>query len=85
MARFLDSAVADQAARAVSLGFVARVTTSPTLIARTGQDARQVISDLCAMLQRAVFHQVRKAPGPALHDLTGLALQEFASVAGRAG
>jgi transaldolase len=66
MALFLDSALVDEANRAASLGFVAGITTNPTLIARAGRPAREVISTLCATLPGTVFHQVQEAPGAAL-------------------
>jgi transaldolase len=66
MALFLDSALVDEAAQAASLGFLAGVTTNPTLVARAGRPSRDVIADLCATLPGTIFHQVRAAPGPHL-------------------
>lgn len=66
MALFLDSALAEEASQAASLGFVAGATTNPLLIARTGRPAREVIADLCAALPGIVFYQVGEVPGPAL-------------------
>lgn len=66
MALFLDSALVDEACQAAGLGFVAGATTNPTLIARSGRSARDVVADLCATLQGTIFHQVVETPGPAL-------------------
>ena len=68
MALFLDSALLDEARQAASLGFLAGATTNPSLIAKAGRPAREVISDLCATLTGIVFHQVLAAPGPALEE-----------------
>ena len=66
MALYLDSALVDEATQAASLGFLAGATTNPTLIARAGRPAQEVIADLCATLPGTIFHQVCAAPGPDL-------------------
>jgi len=55
MALFLDSADVADARRAMELGFVAGITTNPTLIARTGRPALEVIAELCAISKGPVF------------------------------
>ncbi|GIW06920.1 MAG: putative transaldolase [Dehalococcoidia bacterium] len=53
----LDSAIPDEARRAASLGYVSGATTNPTLIARSGLPARQVIDALLTALPGPVFYQ----------------------------
>jgi transaldolase len=58
MALFLDSADVKEAERAMQMGFVAGITTNPTLVARTGRPAYDVISELCSLCRGPVFHQM---------------------------
>ncbi len=58
MALFLDSANIDDVQQAVRLGLVAGVTTNPTLMAKTGRRARDVIQDILALTTGPVFYQV---------------------------
>jgi len=58
MALFLDSAEVKEAKRAMQMGFVAGVTTNPTLMARTDRLAYDVISELCSLCRGPVFHQL---------------------------
>ena len=58
MALFLDSADVKEAERAMQMGFVAGITTNPTLVARTGRLAYDVISELCALCRGPIFHQL---------------------------
>jgi transaldolase len=53
----LDSAIADEARRAASLGYVQGATTNPTLIARSGQPAPRVVEALLDVLPGPVFYQ----------------------------
>lgn len=56
------------ARQAAALGFVAGVTTNPSLIARTGRPAEEIIRDLCDLGFAKVFYQVVQRPGPALDE-----------------
>ncbi len=58
MALFLDSAHMDDVHRAMALGFVAGVTTNPTLIARVGRPGLDILSDILACTPGPVFYQV---------------------------
>jgi transaldolase len=58
MALFLDSADVKEAERAMQMGFVSGVTTNPTLVARTGRPAYDVVSELCSLCRGPVFHQL---------------------------
>jgi transaldolase len=57
MALFLDSASADDARKAAMLGFVAGITTNPTLVAGTGRAPADVIAELCDVHPGLVFYQ----------------------------
>jgi len=58
MALYLDSANLDDVRRAQDLGFIAGVTTNPTLIARTGRNGLDVLGDLVDMVEGHIFYQV---------------------------
>ena len=47
---FIDTANVKEIREAASLGVVDGVTTNPSLIAREGRDFRQVISEICAIV-----------------------------------
>jgi transaldolase len=66
LALYLDSAILEEARQAANLGFVAGVTTNPSLIARTGRPAEAIIRDLCDLGFAEVFYQVVQRPGTAL-------------------
>lgn len=57
MALFLDSASPEDARRSALLGYVSGVTTNPTLMARTGRPARDIIPELCDIHPGPVFFQ----------------------------
>jgi transaldolase len=58
MAILVDSADITEVRRALDLGFVAGVTTNPTLIAKVGRPGLDVLDDLLKMTQGPVFYQV---------------------------
>jgi transaldolase len=58
MALFLDSALIEDARRAFSSGLVHGITTNPSLIAKTGKPAIEVIKQLCDLSTGIVFHQL---------------------------
>jgi transaldolase len=68
VAVYLDSAIVEEARQAAGLGFVAGVTTNPSLIARTGRPAEAIIRDLCDQGFAEVFYQVVQRPGSALDE-----------------
>ncbi len=61
MAIYLDSAQLDDVRQARQLGFVAAVTTNPTLIAQTGRPGLDVLRDILEMTAGPVFYQVTGA------------------------
>ncbi len=68
MALFLDSANVKEAERAMQMGFVAGVTTNPTLVARTGRSAYDVVSELCSLCRGPVFHQLAAGDLPEMRE-----------------
>lgn len=48
---FLDTANLDEIREAASLGVIAGVTTNPSLIAREGRDFRQVVEEICQVVE----------------------------------
>jgi len=58
MALFLDSAFAADAREAMALGFVAGITTNPTLIAKVGRKPEDVIAELADICPGTVFYQL---------------------------
>lgn len=57
MALYLDSASVDDARRSAALGYVAGITTNPSLMARTGRPADEVVAELCDVHPGLVFYQ----------------------------
>ncbi len=47
---FLDTANLDEIREAAALGVIAGVTTNPSLIAREGRDFRQVVEEICQVV-----------------------------------
>lgn len=62
---FIDSAVVEEVARAVDLGFVRGCTTNPALLAKVKEPPRTVIERLCKIV-----------PGPVFYQLTGRSMVE---------
>jgi transaldolase len=57
MALILDSAFVEDARRSAALGFVSGITTNPTLMAKTGRRAADVIAELCDVHPGTIFYQ----------------------------
>jgi len=66
MAIFLDSANLDDVRAAMPLGFIAGITTNPSIIAREKRPAAEVISDLLNACPGIVFHQLKNGPVEAM-------------------
>jgi transaldolase len=59
MALLLDSALLDDARASAALGFVTGgITTNPTLLAKAGLRAEEVIPALCDIHPGTIFHQL---------------------------
>jgi transaldolase len=61
MAIFLDSAMPEEAAQAVALGFVHGITTNPVLLQRAQRPAAEVLRELCRICPGTVFYQLTSA------------------------
>jgi len=55
---FIDSADIEEIQRINEYGFVDGVTTNPSLIAKTGKDFKQVISEICKIVKGPVSAEV---------------------------
>ena len=53
MSLFLDSALAADARQAMALGFVAGITTNPTLMAKVDGKPEDVIAEIDALIEGA--------------------------------
>jgi transaldolase len=53
----LDSAFVEDARRSAKLGFVAGITTNPTLVAETGRKPLDLIAELCDVHPGTIFYQ----------------------------
>lgn len=58
MSLFLDSAFAADARQAMAFGFVAGITTNPTLLAKVGREPAEVIAELADICPGPVFYQL---------------------------
>jgi transaldolase len=63
---FIDSAEVDEIREAASLGLVDGVTTNPSLVAKSGRNFREVIEEICTLVD-----------GPVSAEVTGLTAQEM--------
>lgn len=61
MSLLLDSASAADARQAMSLGFIAGITTNPTLMSRIAGQPEQVIAELATICPGTVFYQLTAA------------------------
>lgn len=82
MSLYLDSAIVDEAQRAFRTGLVHGITTNPSLMAKTGHPAFEVIANLCDLSTGIVFHQLT-ANDPVARKSE--AIQMAGSRAGRVG
>jgi transaldolase len=58
MGLFLDSAKIEEVRQAVELGFLAGVTTNPTIMAKGSGQPKEIIRQICAISPGPVFYQV---------------------------
>ena len=61
MSLLLDSASADDARQAMSLGLIAGITTNPTLMTKIARKPEEVIAELAALCLGTVFYQLTAA------------------------
>jgi transaldolase len=58
MGLFVDSAKIEDVRQAVELGFLAGVTTNPTIMAKAKGESKDIIRQICAISPGPVFYQV---------------------------
>ncbi len=65
MRLFIDTANIDEIRRANDLGVISGVTTNPSLIAKEGRDFRQVVQEICEIVDGPISAEVisLEAPG----------------------
>jgi len=61
MSLFLDSALAADARAAMSLGFIAGITTNPNLLAQINREPAEIIAELADICPGPVFYQLTAA------------------------
>jgi transaldolase len=70
MGLFLDSARIEEVQKAVELGFLAGVTTNPSIMAKVKGDPKDIIRQICEISPGPVFYQVT-AKTPAEREREG--------------
>ncbi|MBO8126163.1 MAG: fructose-6-phosphate aldolase [Firmicutes bacterium] len=58
MKLFLDTANIDQIREAASLGVIAGVTTNPSLVAKEGRDFKEVVAEICEIVDGPISAEV---------------------------
>lgn len=58
MKLFIDTANADEIRKAAALGVLDGVTTNPSLIAKEGRDLKQVINEICGIVDGTISAEV---------------------------
>jgi transaldolase len=58
MGLFLDSAKIEEVKQATELGFLAGVTTNPSIMAKVKGEPRDIVREICAISPGPVFYQV---------------------------
>jgi transaldolase len=76
MGLFLDSAKIEEVRQAIELGFLAGVTTNPTIMAKAKGQPREIIRQICEISPGPVFYQVT-AKTPAEREREG---REFSAI-----
>jgi transaldolase len=66
MKLFLDTANLDEIREAASLGVVAGVTTNPSLIAKEGRDFRQVVEEICKIVDGPISAEAVSLDAPGM-------------------
>ena len=66
MKLFLDTANIEEIREAASLGVIAGVTTNPSLIAKEGRDFRQVVEEICELVDGPISAEVVSMDAPGM-------------------
>ena len=81
MKLFIDTADTEEIRRAASMGVLDGVTTNPSLIAKTGRPMREVLEEICALVDGPVSVEVFATT----YDEVLAEARELASIAQLAG
>ena len=74
---FVDSADLDQIAQLNDVGLVDGVTTNPSIIAKSGRDFKEVIAEICALVEGPVSAEVTAVKADAMIE-EGRSLRKIA-------
>lgn len=66
MKLFLDTANLEEIREAAALGVIAGVTTNPSLIAKEGRDFRQVVGEICQIVDGPISAEAVSLDGPGM-------------------
>jgi transaldolase len=66
MRLFLDTANLDEIREAAALGVISGVTTNPSLIAREGRDFRQVVEEICQVVDGPISAEAVSLDAPGM-------------------
>ncbi|OPZ51520.1 MAG: Transaldolase [Firmicutes bacterium ADurb.BinA052] len=66
MRLFIDSANIEEVRQAAEMGIISGVTTNPSLVAREGRDFRQVVMEICSLVDGPVSAEVISLDAPGM-------------------
>ena len=66
MRLFIDSANIEEVRQAAEMGIISGVTTNPSLVAREGRDFRQVVMEICNLVDGPVSAEVISLDAPGM-------------------
>ena len=66
MKLFIDSANVEEVRQAAEMGIISGVTTNPSLVAREGRDFRQVVMEICDLVDGPVSAEVISPDAPGM-------------------
>lgn len=73
---FVDTANIEEIRKANDLGVICGVTTNPSLIAREGRDLKEVINEICSIVDGPISAEVMSLEAPAMIE-EGIKLAEM--------
>ena len=66
MRLFIDSANIEEVRQAAEMGIISGVTTNPSLVAREGRDFRQVVMEICSLVDGPISAEVISLDAPGM-------------------
>ena len=73
---FVDTANIEEIRKANDLGVICGVTTNPSLIAREGRDLKEVINEICSIVDGPISAEVMSLKAPEMIE-EGIKLAEM--------